>query len=75
MIIIIPAGATVEAGVALEGLEPALKTFPARAAVKLVALQLWQTLTFKVVVTGAVLVEYSTESEHERDDTIMKFQH
>ena len=51
------AGATVEAGAANAGLEPSLKTLPVRSAVTLVALQLTRTLTFTVVVTGAVLAE------------------
>ena len=55
--LIIPAGAIVAAGVSLAGLEPTLKTLPATAAVTLVALQLRETLTFTVVVTGAVLAE------------------
>ena len=36
-------------------MELAVEALPARTAVALVALQLWQTLTFTVVVTSAVL--------------------
>ena len=53
--LIIPAGATVEAGAAKAGLELALKALPARAAVIQDPLQLLQTITFTAVVTGAIL--------------------